>query len=51
MVANVLGVAAFEVGDPMRLLVLVEGHDLSKFGHRGLIHPGLIIDSAVPRAC
>ncbi len=31
--ADVLGVAAVEVGDPVRLLVLVEGDDFARDGH------------------
>ena len=33
VVADVLGVAAVEVGDPVGLLVLVEGDDFAGDGH------------------
>ena len=43
--ADVLGVAAFEVCDPVGLVVLMEGNDLAEDGHGKNVPPQRTLDS------
>jgi hypothetical protein len=44
-VADVLGVAAVEVSDPVGLVVLMEGNDLAEDGHGKNVPPQRTLDS------